>query len=113
MDRVHVAEVRVCEAHHCGLNSSRVPSGQCFDLSDSEMLGVEEIVMTSRAPYPCEAVDFWSTSYRGHDIATQRHYRGWLVYLNKVMQQDMVFGDARAAARWLRGQVDERVATAT
>ena len=98
MDRAHVVVMRVCEVHHCDLHLSRLPSCECFDPSDSEMLVVEEIVMANRAPYPCEAVDFWSTSYRGHDIATQRHYRGWLVYLNKVMQQDIVFGDARAAA---------------
>ena len=34
-----------------------------------------------------EAADFWAASYRGQEIAAQRHYNGWLVYLNQVMQQ--------------------------
>ena len=60
-----------------------------------------------------EQVEFWSTTYRGHFIAVQRHYRGWLVYLNNVMQQKLVFVDARSAANWLRRSVDERMADAT
>lgn len=66
---------------------------------------------TTMTQTPSESVEFWSTSYRGQDIAVQRHYRGWLVYLNKVMQQDMLFDDAREAARWLRRKVDEQTAT--
>ena len=56
-----------------------------------------------------EAIDFWSMSYRGHAIAVQRHRSGWLVYLNEVMQQGMVFTEARAAANWLRRKVDDKL----
>ena len=58
------------------------------------------------------AADFWATSYRGHEIAAQRHYNGWLVYLNKVMQQGMLFEDHRDAAIWLRRKVDEQAIAA-
>ena len=57
---------------------------------------------------PSGSVDFWSVSYRGQEIAAQRHFRGWLVYLNNVMQPGMLFADARAAANWLRRKVDEQ-----
>ena len=59
------------------------------------------------------ADDFWATSYRGQEIAAQRHYNGWLVYLNKVMQQGMLFEDHRDAAIWLRRKVDEQALTAS
>ena len=62
---------------------------------------------------PSEAADFWSMSYCGHEIAVQRHYSGWLVYLNQVMQHGMLFEDARSAANWLRRQVDQHTATAS
>lgn len=65
--------------------------------------------MRTATQSPSEQPDFWAMSYRGYDIAIQRHYRGWLVYLNKVMLQDKVFCDARSAANWLRRSVNERV----
>ena len=59
-----------------------------------------------------EAADFWAASYRGQEIAAQRHYNGWLVYLNQVMQQGMLFEDHRDAALWLRRKVDEQTLAA-
>ena len=61
---------------------------------------------------PSESAEFWSASYRGQEIAVQRHYRGWLVYLNQVMLQDVLFENAREAASWLRRKVDEQTAAA-
>lgn len=55
------------------------------------------------------SVDFWSTSYRGHQIAAQRHYRGWLVYVNNVMQHGKLFGNEIEAAIWLRSEVNQRI----
>ena len=55
-----------------------------------------------------EAFNSWATSYSGHEIAAQRHYNGWLVYLNKVMQPGMLFEDHRDAAVWLRRKADEQ-----
>jgi hypothetical protein len=50
--------------------------------------------------------DFWSDNYRGHSIATLNHGRGWLVYLDHVLQHNKLFASAEAAVAWLRGQVD-------
>ena len=50
--------------------------------------------------------EFWSDSYRGHTIATLNHGRGWLVYLDHVLQHNKLFETAEAAAAWLRQQVD-------
>ena len=50
--------------------------------------------------------DFWSDSYRGHNIATLNHGSGWLVYLDHVLQHNKLFASAEAAAAWLKQQVD-------
>jgi hypothetical protein len=50
--------------------------------------------------------EFWSESYRGHDIATLNHGKGWLVYLDHVLQHGKLFVTAEAAVNWLRGRVD-------
>lgn len=49
---------------------------------------------------------FWSDSYHGHSIATLNHGKGWLVYVDHVLQHNMLFATAEAAAVWLREQVD-------
>ena len=50
--------------------------------------------------------EFWSDSYHGHTIATLNHGRGWLVYVDHVLQHNKLFETAEAAVAWLRGQVD-------
>lgn len=50
--------------------------------------------------------DFWSDSYRGHTIATLNHGRGWLVYVDHVLQHNKLFATAEAAAAWLKRQID-------
>ncbi len=50
--------------------------------------------------------DFWSDNYHGHSIATLNHGRGWLVYLDHVLQHNKLFATAEAAAAWLKQQVD-------
>ncbi len=64
--------------------------------------------MSNTAQTVSESADFWSMSYRGQEIAAQRHYSGWLVYLNRVMLQGVLFEDGREAAAWLRRKVDEQ-----
>ena len=56
------------------------------------------------APKPTD--DFWSDSYRGRTIATLSHGRGWLVYVDHVLQHNKLFVTAEAAVTWLRSQVD-------
>jgi bifunctional pyridoxal-dependent enzyme with beta-cystathionase and maltose regulon repressor activities len=49
---------------------------------------------------------FWSDSYRGHTIAALSHGKGWLAYLDHVLQHNRLFVTAEAAATWLRRQID-------
>jgi hypothetical protein len=53
-----------------------------------------------------QADGFWSDSYRGHTIATLNHGRGWLVYVDHVLQHNKLFASAEAAVTWLRNQID-------
>jgi hypothetical protein len=53
-----------------------------------------------------ERPGFWSDSYHGHTIATLNHGRGWLVYVDHVLQHNKLFATAEAAVAWLRQQVD-------
>jgi hypothetical protein len=55
---------------------------------------------------PRQTGTFWSDSYRGRSIATLNHGRGWLVYLDHVLQHNKLFVSADAAVTWLRQQVD-------
>ena len=56
---------------------------------------------------PNQTAAFWSDSYRGRDIATLNHHgKGWLVYLDHVLQHNMLFATADAAVAWMRQQVD-------
>jgi hypothetical protein len=50
--------------------------------------------------------EFWSGSYRGHNIATLNRGSGWLVYLDHVLQHNKLFVTADAAVDWLRQQID-------
>jgi hypothetical protein len=49
---------------------------------------------------------FWSDTYHGHKIAILNHGGHWLVYLDHVLQQRMLFATAEAAVRWLQRKVD-------
>ncbi len=55
---------------------------------------------------PNTSPDFWSDTYRGHSIATLNHGRGWLVYVDHVLQHNKLFATGDAAVTWLRKQVD-------
>ncbi len=56
--------------------------------------------------------EFWSDSYRGHVIATLSHGKGWLVYLDHVLQHGKLFVTAEAATSWLRQRIDAAAARA-
>ncbi len=53
-----------------------------------------------------QADEFWSDRYRGHAIATLNHGKGWLVYLDHVLQHGKLFVTAEAAVNWLRQRID-------
>jgi 3-methyladenine DNA glycosylase Mpg len=50
--------------------------------------------------------EFWSDTYRGRNIAVFNHGGGWLVYLDHVMQQRLLFATADAAVAWLKRAVE-------
>ena len=81
------------------------------DLEIRRLLSVKELIMTNVMEKSSQPFEFWSMSYRGHDMAVQRHNSGWIVYINKVMQHGMRFDDARSAANWLRRNVDLQAAS--
>lgn len=51
--------------------------------------------------------NFWSGSYRGRSIAILNQRSGWLVYLDHVLQHNMLFASADAAVAWLQRRVDQ------
>ena len=51
---------------------------------------------------------FWSDTYHGHNIAILNHGGRWLVYLDHVLQNRMLFESAEAAESWLQHKVDRR-----
>jgi hypothetical protein len=50
--------------------------------------------------------EFWSDLYRDRPIAIYNRAGKWHVYLDHVLQHNMVFATAEHAVRWLRGRVD-------
>jgi hypothetical protein len=64
--------------------------------------------MSQRSDATIESEQFWSGTYRGREIATFRHSRGWLVYLDRALQENKVFVTAEQAANWLRMRIDGR-----
>jgi len=50
--------------------------------------------------------DFWSDTFQGHDIAVFRHIRGWLVYIDQVMQPNRQFATAQDAIVWLHRKIE-------
>ena len=49
---------------------------------------------------------FWSDRYRGRPIAIYNCGGRWHVYLDHVLQHNMVFATGEHAARWLRRRID-------
>ena len=53
--------------------------------------------------------EFISDVYRGRSIAIFNHHGRWLVYLDHVLQHDVVFATAQHAITWLVERVDHGV----
>jgi hypothetical protein len=58
-------------------------------------------------PHGDARTDFWSDTYRGRPIAAYRHWMGWLVYIDHIMQANRTFLELEDATRWLRRKVDD------
>ena len=50
--------------------------------------------------------EFWSDLYRGRPIAIYNRSGRWHVYLDHILQHNMVFATAEHAVRWLRRRID-------
>lgn len=53
--------------------------------------------------------EFISEVYRGRSIAIFNHHGQWLVYLDHVLQHNVVFATADHAITWLVARVDHGV----
>jgi hypothetical protein len=53
--------------------------------------------------------EFLSDVYRGRSVAIFNHHGRWLVYLDHVLQDNMVFATAEDAIVWLLARVDQGV----
>ena len=52
---------------------------------------------------------FWSDVYRGRPIAIFHRHGRWLVYLDHVLQHNVVFATAAHAIAWLTERIDQGV----
>ena len=53
--------------------------------------------------------EFWSDVYGGRSIAVFNHYGRWLVYLDHVLQHNLMFATAENAILWLTERIDQGV----
>ena len=54
--------------------------------------------------------EFWSGKYHGRRIAVLQHGDGWLVYLDHVLQHNLVFATAGHPRQWLIKRIDQQCA---
>jgi len=54
--------------------------------------------------------EFWTDTYYGRRIAIFNRSGAWHVYLDDVLQHDVVFATAGSAVFWLIKRVDRRIA---
>jgi hypothetical protein len=50
--------------------------------------------------------EFWRATYRGRAIAILRRYGRWHVYLDHLMQHNVVFATPEDAILWLTQRID-------
>ena len=53
--------------------------------------------------------EFWMDVYNGRPIAILQHHGRWHVYLDHILQHNVVFATAEHAIVWLTERVDEGV----
>lgn len=56
--------------------------------------------------------DFWSDIYGGRPIAILNHYGHLHVYLDHILQHNVVFADRRDALAWLMERIDRATSAA-
>ena len=55
----------------------------------------------------CTETDFWSDVYCGRPIAILNHYGRLHVYLDHILQHNVVFADRGEALAWLVQRIDQ------
>jgi hypothetical protein len=51
--------------------------------------------------------EYWSDLYGGRSIAILNRYGRWHVYLDHVLQHNVVFATAENAIAWLTSRIDQ------
>ena len=65
----------------------------------------------THAEEPCKETDFWSTVHGGRPIAILNHYGRLHVYLDHILQHNVVFTERRHALAWLIQKIEQRTQT--
>jgi hypothetical protein len=65
--------------------------------------------MTMQMLQQAAGQDFLSETYRGRPIAIFHRHGRWHVYLDHVLQHNVVFATAEHAIAWLMARVDQGV----
>ena len=55
----------------------------------------------------CVQPDFWSDVYSGRPIAILNHYGRLHVYLDHILQHNVVFADRKDALAWLVQRIEQ------
>jgi hypothetical protein len=56
-----------------------------------------------------DELEFWADTYGGRSIAILNRDGRWHVYLDHVLQHDVVFATAEHAIVWLAERIDEGI----
>jgi hypothetical protein len=59
----------------------------------------------------CVQPDFWSDVYSGRPIAILNHYGRLHVYLDHILQHNVVFADRQDALAWLIQRIEQSLPT--
>lgn len=67
------------------------------------------LMQTTAAPNPghCVQPDFWSDVYSGRPIAILNHYGRLHVYLDHILQYNVVFAEREDALAWLIQRIEQ------
>jgi hypothetical protein len=53
--------------------------------------------------------EFWSEVYCGRRIAILNHFGRWHVYLDDILQQNVLFATSEDAIIWLTNRIDQGI----
>jgi hypothetical protein len=56
-----------------------------------------------------DEAEFWSDVYEGRPVAILNRYGRWHVYLDHVLQHNVVFATADDAVAWLTDRIDQGI----